>query len=354
MIPDRVELKRLLDFAVRLAREAGDITCRHFKGSFVAERKADNSFVTIADREAERDLRTNIERAFPDDGILGEEEGEKIGTTGRRWIIDPVDGTYSFVHGVPLYGVLIGLEIDGESELGVVNLPALNEIVCAARGLGCFWNGAPARVSATQSLAEALLLATDFGTCEQYGFGQAAEALARQVDARRTWGDAYGHMLVATGRADIMLDPVMNVWDCAALAPSSKKLVAHSPIGEERERFTAATPSRRMGSCSTLLCKRSEGLRRKPMLVIPAIDLRQGKCIRLTQGRKNAATVYGDDPVKVAEDFERDGAQMLHVVDLDGAFAEPNTRNREVLRDIARAIQDPAAIWRRLAQRRRR
>jgi len=219
MIPDQAELKRLLNFAVRLAREAGDITYRHFKGSFVAERKADNSFVTIADREAERNLRISIERTFPDDGILGEEEGEKIGTSQRRWIIDPVDGTYSFVHGVPLYAVLIGLEIDDEPVLGAVNLPALNELVYAARGLGCFWNGEPARVSATKSLNEALLLATDFGTSEQYGFGRAAETLQRQVNARRTWGDAYGHVLVATGRADIMLDPVMNVWDCAALLP---------------------------------------------------------------------------------------------------------------------------------------
>jgi histidinol phosphatase-like enzyme (inositol monophosphatase family) len=219
MIPDSIELKSLLDFAVRLAREAGEITLRHFKKSFVAERKADNSFVTIADREAERDLRANIERAFPDDGILGEEEGEKIGATGRRWIVDPIDGTYSFVHGVPLYAVLIGLEIDGESVLGAVNLPALNELVYAARGLGCFWNGEPARVSATQTLSDALLLATDFGACEQYGFGRAAEELQGQVSARRTWGDAYGHVLVATGRADIMLDPVMNVWDCAALLP---------------------------------------------------------------------------------------------------------------------------------------
>jgi histidinol phosphatase-like enzyme (inositol monophosphatase family) len=219
MIPDRFELEHLLDFAVRLARAAGDITCRHFKGSFVAERKADRSFVTIADREAERNLRAGIERAFPQDGILGEEEGEKIGASERRWIIDPVDGTFSFVHGVPLYAVLIGLEIDGESVLGVANLPAMNELVYAARGLGCFWNDRPAHVSATQSLSEALLLATDFGTCEQYGFGPAAQALQQKVNARRTWGDAYGYVLVATGRADIMLDPVMNVWDCAALSP---------------------------------------------------------------------------------------------------------------------------------------
>lgn len=219
MIPDASELKSLLDFAVELARNAGAITHRHFKGSFVAERKADNSFVTVADRETEKYLCASIEKTFPDDAILGEEEGEKPGRSNRRWILDPVDGTYSFVHGVPLYGILIGLEVDDEAVLGVVSLPALDELVFAARGIGCFWNDVPARVSSTESLSDALLLATDFGTCEQYGFGQAAEILQKQVHARRTWGDAYGHVLVATGRADIMLDPIMNVWDCAALLP---------------------------------------------------------------------------------------------------------------------------------------
>ncbi len=219
MIPDASELRALMDFAAELARDAGVITHRHFKGSFVAERKADNSFVTAADREAERYLRANIEKAFPDDAILGEEEGEKSGRSNRRWILDPVDGTYSFVHGVPLYGVLIGLESDGEAVMGVVNLPALDDLLYAARGIGCFWNDAPARVSATESLDDALLLASDFGDCARYGFGRAAEILQSRVHARRTWGDAYGHVLVATGRADIMLDPIMNVWDCAPLLP---------------------------------------------------------------------------------------------------------------------------------------
>lgn len=219
MIPEASELKSILDFAVEIAGHAGAITNRHFKGSFVAERKADNSFVTVADREAERYLRESIARTFPDDAILGEEEGENPGRSNRRWILDPIDGTYSFVHGVPLYGVLIGLEVDGEAVLGVVNLPALGELIYAARGLGCFWNAATARVSTTKLLADALLLATDFGTCAQSGFGRAAEILQQQVHARRTWGDAYGHVLVATGRADIMLDPIMNVWDCAPLLP---------------------------------------------------------------------------------------------------------------------------------------
>lgn len=219
MIPDTAELRLLLDFSLEIAHTAGRITSRHFKGSFQIERKADNSLVTAADRETETYLRASIQKAFPDDAILGEEEGEKQGSSSRRWILDPIDGTYSFVHGVPLYGVLIGLEIDGETVLGVVNLPELDELVYAARGIGCFWNEVPARVSTTASLADALLLATDFGTCEQYGFGRAAQFLQERVDARRTWGDAYGHILVATGRADIMLDPIMNVWDCAALLP---------------------------------------------------------------------------------------------------------------------------------------
>ncbi len=180
------ERKSLLDFAVRLAREAGEIANQYFKGSFVTERKADESLVTNADRETEEYLRTAIEQAFPDDGILGEEAVERIGTSGRRWIIDPIDGTYSFVHGVPLYAVLVSLEINRESVLGVVNLPAINELVYAARELGCFWNGEPACVSTTTSLEEALLLCTDFGDCEQHGFGAAAGDLQRRVNARRT------------------------------------------------------------------------------------------------------------------------------------------------------------------------
>ncbi len=213
------ELRQLMECAEQLAREAGEITLAYFRRPFVAERKADGSFVTAADREAERHLRVGIEKLFPDDAILGEEEGERAGASGRRWIIDPIDGTFSFVHGVPFYGVLIGLEIDDEPIVGVVNMPALGELAVAARGLGCYLNGGRARTSSIATLEESLLLATDFGMCWEYGFGAAAEELQRRFGARRTWGDCYGHLLVATGRAECMLDPVMNVWDCAALLP---------------------------------------------------------------------------------------------------------------------------------------
>jgi histidinol-phosphatase len=213
------ELKELLDFSVSAAREAGEITLKYFRREVETRLKGKDNFVTQADVEAEEFLRRRIAERFPDDAVIGEEGGESAGTSGRRWIIDPIDGTYSFVHGVPFYGVLLGVEIDGEPSVGVINMPALGEIVYAGRGLGCFWNGEPAHVSQTERLEDALLLSTDFGSCACYGFGAAAEELQRGAAMRRTWGDCYGYVLVATGRADVMLDPAMNVWDCAALLP---------------------------------------------------------------------------------------------------------------------------------------
>src|SRR5262249_46648642 len=146
MTTNKDELKKLLDFSLELARAAGEITLQFFRKDVDVNRKKDGSFVTEVDFKTEKFLRASIAEKFPDDGILGEEEGESLGSTGRRWIIDPIDGTFSFVHGVPMYGVLIGLEIDGESVVGVINLPALNEIVYAAKGLGCYCNNEPARV----------------------------------------------------------------------------------------------------------------------------------------------------------------------------------------------------------------
>jgi len=213
------ELKELLDFAVSLARGAGDISLQYFRKRPETSTKADGSYVTIADRQAEEYLRQQIAERFPDDGILGEEQGETRGRSGRRWIVDPIDGTFAFVHGVPFYGVLIALEVDEEMVAGVINIPSLGEIVSAAKGLGCFFNGEPTRVSSTEKLEDALLLSTDFASCARYGFGRAAELLQARARTSRTWGDCYGYVLVATGRADVMLDPVMNLWDCAPLLP---------------------------------------------------------------------------------------------------------------------------------------
>jgi len=173
---DQNQLPQLLDFAVDIARGAGQITLDYFKQAPETTTKTDGSFVTIADRESETYLRRRILEKFPGDGILGEEEGERAGSSGRRWIIDPLDGTFSFVHGVPFYGVLVALEIQNQIEVGVINAPAVDEIVYAASGVGCFWNGNPTCVSNTKRLEDALLLCSDFPACARYGFGPAADA----------------------------------------------------------------------------------------------------------------------------------------------------------------------------------
>ncbi len=210
-------LRSLLEFALDAAWQAGRITLGYFQADVVTERKADNTPVTIADRQAEQKLRELITRYWPDHGIVGEEFGQQASTSGFTWILDPIDGTKSFVHGVPLYAVLIALT-DGQAPLiGVAHFPALGETVYAARGEGCYWNGRRARVSTVSELKDAALLASDLNSFGTYG---KAEAWQRLVDAtyiQRTWGDAYGYALVATGRAEIMVDPAMEIWDAGPL-----------------------------------------------------------------------------------------------------------------------------------------
>ncbi len=211
------ELIELRDFAVDLAKGAGEITLKYFRKSPETSKKSDGSFVTIADKEAEAYLRKRIGERFPDDGVLGEEEGELKGSSGRRWIVDPIDGTFAFVHGVPFYGVLIGVEIEGEASVGVVNIPALGECIYAATGTGCFLNGERTSVSSVSTLEESLFVCTDFAASHRFGFGPTVEELQKRAKTSRTWGDCYGYVLVASGRAEVMLDPVMNIWDCAPL-----------------------------------------------------------------------------------------------------------------------------------------
>jgi histidinol-phosphatase len=209
----------LLEVATLLAGSAGEVTLRHFGARMSSEAKSDGSPVTAADREAEELLRREIRRRFPDHGILGEEFGEEEGSAPVRWILDPIDGTRSFMRGVPLYAVLIGIEVEGEAAVGVAHFPALRETVAAARGRGCFWNGRPCRVSDTEALEAAVALTTDPETIREGPPAAGWRKLAARVDYTRTWGDAYGHALVATGRADIMVDPVLAAWDAAPLLP---------------------------------------------------------------------------------------------------------------------------------------
>jgi histidinol-phosphatase len=211
--------RTFLDFAVDAAWQAGQLTLAHFQTSIAVEWKRDHSPVTAADRGSEQLLRRLIECRFPDHAIVGEEFGETDRDSQYRWIIDPIDGTRSFIQGVPLYGVLIGLEIAGDPVVGVVHFPALHEVVAAARGEGCRWNGRLARVSSVGSLDESLLVHTDAAEFARQGHADTWQRLQIATHTQRSWGDCYGHCLVATGRAEIMLDPVLSAWDAAPLLP---------------------------------------------------------------------------------------------------------------------------------------
>ena len=211
-----------LRFAESTAREAGALTLKYFLTDAArADFKSDDTPVTIADREAEALIRRRIGEAFPDHQIVGEEYGTTEGTSDHRWIIDPIDGTKSFVHGVPLYAVLIALEIRGRIEVGCAYFPALDEIVSAASGLGAHWNGKPCRVSDVSQLDRAVCAHIDTASFERagQGKGEAWDRLQRAVYYNAGWCDAYGYLLVATGRAEIILDPVMAVWDCGPFPP---------------------------------------------------------------------------------------------------------------------------------------
>ena len=209
----------LLAFATEVAWRAGRLTLAHFQTGVVAESKPDDSPVTAADRGAEQLIRSLITARFPTDGILGEEEGETRASADRRWILDPIDGTRSFVRGVPLYGVMLALEEEGDVVLGVLHFPALDETVGAARGVGCWWNGRRALVSDETRLERALVCTTDVAMIEERNFARGWNRLRSHAGLVRTWGDCYGYALVATGRAEAMLDPIMSPWDAAALVP---------------------------------------------------------------------------------------------------------------------------------------
>ena len=207
----------LLDAVSEVAALAGAEAMKHFRGRLDVEAKSDGSPVTRADRDAERVARTWVEQHFPNDGILGEEFGETRRGAPRRWLVDPVDGTRAFVKGVPLWGTLVAVA-EGEHVLaGAAEFPALGERLVAARGEGCWWNGTRCHVSDVSTLAEATVLATDVGFRRSPARGERWRALSTRVANARTWGDCYGYLLVATGRAELMADGRLSPWDAAAL-----------------------------------------------------------------------------------------------------------------------------------------
>ena len=216
-----MNLRPYLEFGVQTAYEAGRLTLGYF-GTEAArpEYKADETPVTVADREAERLIRERIGARYPKHAVVGEEYGEAEGADpNHRWVVDPIDGTKSFVRGVPLYGVLIGLQIEGICEVGAAYFPAIDEMVCAATGEGCYVNGRRTNVSTTQTLAQAMACYTDAASFEEHGRSDAWQRVLSAAGGTRGWSDAYGHALVATGRVELMLDPIMNSWDCGPFPP---------------------------------------------------------------------------------------------------------------------------------------
>ena len=217
-------LQPYLSSATETAYLAGRLTLGYFQTGIRPDFKADDTPVTIADRKAEELIRTRIEKQYPHHAIVGEEYGTNENEkASHRWFIDPIDGTKSFLQGVPLYAVLIGLEIEGTVQVGAAYFPALDEMIAAASGEGCWWNGRRARVSDVSDLSQAVVTFSDVGTFFEYNRAEAWKRVRQATYFRAGWGDAYGHSLVATGRAELMLDPIMSVWDCAPFPPILKE-----------------------------------------------------------------------------------------------------------------------------------
>lgn len=209
----------LLAAVEEVARLAGDVALRFFRSQLVVESKVDGSPVTIADRSAEQAAWSWIERRFPHDGILGEELGLARADARRRWVLDPIDGTKTYIRGVPLWGTLVAL-CEGEEVLaGAAYFPAVGEMLAAAPGQGCWWNGGRCAVSSRATLSEATVVTTDERFPADSGQRAGWERLAQRAGLSRSWGDCYGYLLVSTGRAEVMVDGTLSPWDAAALMP---------------------------------------------------------------------------------------------------------------------------------------
>lgn len=212
------ELNELKNFSKALAGESGKIIKSYWRTGIAADTKKDLSPVTIADKKAEELMREMIMKRFPGHGILGEEFGELNPDAEYKWVLDPIDGTKSFICGTVTFGTLIALVKNGKPVLGVINQPVLNEFLIGD-GNSAELNGTKVKVRECANLSEAVLLTTDQLNVEKYRDIKKFDDLVHKVKMYRQWGDCYGYYLVATGYADIMIDPIMNPWDLMALVP---------------------------------------------------------------------------------------------------------------------------------------
>jgi histidinol-phosphatase len=229
------DLESRLEWAIEIARRGGKSTLQYFRHPQLAvDLKGDSSPVTVADRNAEQLLRDLIHERFPADGIVGEEFGTAHGTSPYTWVLDPIDGTKSFIYGVPLYTTLVavlstpdGEPTHGTPEIGVICAPALDELTYARRGEPTWYIAGKklpvrAQIGKVSRLEDALLLTSEVATFETHRDPPALDVfldLQKQVRLVRTWGDAYGYMMVALGRGDVMIDASMSLWDAAAIQP---------------------------------------------------------------------------------------------------------------------------------------
>lgn len=214
-----MDLAPYRNFLLELATASGDFIRPQFGSHAVAvETKADETPVTAVDRGAEELMRAMIARRFPEHGVLGEELGEDRGDAEFVWVLDPIDGTKSFTTACPLFGTLIALLHEGKPILGCIHQPILRQLMIGD-GATTLLNGTPVRVREPGDLAAATLLVTDTLSVPRHQNAAGWDALSRRVRMVRTWGDCYGYLLVASGWADIMGDPIMNPWDIAALVP---------------------------------------------------------------------------------------------------------------------------------------
>lgn len=212
------EHNTLTEFIRTLAEESGAIIRHYFRSGYAVDRKADESPVTVADRQAEARLRELISERYPAHGILGEEFGHHQPDAPFQWVLDPIDGTKNFISHSYLFGTLIALMHEGQALLGAIHQPLVQDLLIGD-GKTAWLNGEPVRVRACPSIADAVFLTTSHYNVAEYQNGSAFEAVVRQVRRYHTWGDCHGYYLVAVGGADVMTDPVMNLWDRAALVP---------------------------------------------------------------------------------------------------------------------------------------
>jgi histidinol phosphatase-like enzyme (inositol monophosphatase family) len=212
-----MSLVRELEVAREAARKAGELALGYQRNGVCAEEKPDESPVTIADREAEKLIAAILSDAFPQDGLMGEEGAGRPALSGRRWIIDPIDGTRDFMRGSPLWSVLIGLETDGEVEVGVVNIPAWNQEYYATRGGGAFCNGKPIRVSTIDSPGKSVLYFNGLREAHRREFAPRMIDFMGRFWAVRSMSGAPDAMLVAAGHGEVWVEPAAHAWDLAPI-----------------------------------------------------------------------------------------------------------------------------------------